>query len=129
MVGADFWCYGVEMLKYKNLHPHYRAWRTIKTTAKTDPHGMVQRWYDFWLFAQDIGEKPEGQVLWRVDSNQPYGPTNFKWIPKYVRLFQNFGNTRAQQIMAKYREDTKEQFANMDCPKAKAMFDLIKRKV
>lgn len=34
---------------------------------------------DFWTFVADVGERPVGRVMDRVDNDGPYAPDNFRW--------------------------------------------------
>ena len=51
---------------------------------------MCQRWYDFWLFVEDMGNCPEGHTLDRTDNDGNYEPSNCSWV---TRLTQQ-SNTR-----------------------------------
>lgn len=46
---------------------------------------------DFANFAKDVGQRPEGTSLDRIDNNKGYAPSNVRWA---TRREQN-GNTRA----------------------------------
>jgi hypothetical protein len=41
--------------------------------------GVCERWFDFKNFLDDMGERPLGMTLDRLDSKSDYGPNNCKW--------------------------------------------------
>jgi hypothetical protein len=58
-------CYDPRHIDFKN----YGA-RGIK---------VCERWYSFANFLADMGDRPEGLVLERINNNKGYSPKNCKW--------------------------------------------------
>lgn len=44
-----------------------------------------ERWADFANFLADMGERPEGCTLDRIDPDKDYGPDNCRWADKYTQ--------------------------------------------
>jgi hypothetical protein len=60
----------------RKKHPLYESWRD-KNRSKL---GFVERWKDFWMFVEDVGERPTPRHFMRkLDNTLPYGPENFFW--------------------------------------------------
>lgn len=66
------------------------------------------RWDDFLTFLADMGERPEGCTLDRIDNNGPYAPGNCRWASPKVQ-----GNNRSNNRMLTYdgRTQTITQWA------------------
>lgn len=57
---------------YNSNQPHYR-WYGAKGVR------VCERWHSFDNFYADVGERPEGLTLDRVDPAGDYGPDNWRW--------------------------------------------------
>ena len=52
---------------------------------------VCERWRNsFWDFLEDLGERPEGFVLDRIDPNLDYSPENCRWVDRKTSSY----NTR-----------------------------------
>lgn len=83
-------------------HPIYTTWKTMKSrcynvnSPKYKDYGgrgitVCDRWMkDFRLFLEDVGERPEGTSLDRIDVDGNYEPTNVRWADNSTQMF----NTR-----------------------------------
>lgn len=74
--------------------PEYKAWAAMKARCTKPNHPryplygargikVCQRWLDsFQNFFDDVGPRPDGYELDRIDNNGNYEPSNVRWTTK-----------------------------------------------
>jgi hypothetical protein len=76
-------------MKARCLNPRHKSYRNY------GGRGIVvcDRWLNFDNFLDDMGEKPEGLTLDRIDNDGNYEPGNVRWATR----FEQMRNTRVNR--------------------------------
>lgn len=99
--------------------PEYSSWNAMMTRCLNLDHPsskeygrrgitVCERWKTFELFLEDMGERPRGTTLDRIDVDGGYGPDNCRWADSETQA----GNKRLTvRLTARGRTMTQEQWA------------------
>ena len=98
-------CLMVDRVKASNTRhgmtksPEYIVWRQMWQRCVNPAHKSYQaykgftpvdRWKSFEAFYEDMGDRPDGLTLDRIDNTKGYSPENCRWADPYTQQ----GNTK-----------------------------------
>jgi len=89
----------------------YNSWRSMKERCTNPSHKawhryggrgieVCERWMKFELFLKDMGNRPDGHTIDRIDCDKGYEPGNCRWVPE-ARQNCNKSNSRVVTLYGK----------------------------
>lgn len=93
---------------FKMLSPTYTVWHGMRQRVNNPKYALFkdyggrgitvcERWGKFENFLADMGEKPEGMSLERIDNDQGYNPDNCKWATRIEQA-----NNKRNSVFVEY---------------------------
>lgn len=103
----------------------YSSWCAMKTRCLNENHRhyhryggrgitICPRWLNsFDNFVADMGERPSGTSLDRINNDGNYEPGNCRWAPLGEQNFNRFGGTKAKTYWYRGQQCTVRELAKM----------------
>jgi hypothetical protein len=66
----------------KKKHDLFGVWSSIKRRSRTGKIKIDDRWMSFSSFVADMGDRPEGYIIGRLDVTKDYNAANCRWMTR-----------------------------------------------
>lgn len=112
--GASRGCFNCGVVKHGGSgSPEHESWSSMKLRCLNKNHiayhryggrgiDICDRWNDFAEFLKDMGSRPAGCSLDRIDNNKGYYPDNCKWSSKREQANNTMQNVNVEYKGSKY---------------------------
>lgn len=100
----------MQIKKTIHLRREYNSWLGARYRCSSEKHPawehyggrgitMCERWAnDFWAFYEDMGPRPEGKELDRINNDGNYEPGNCRWVTSLENLNNRGPRTQRKRI-------------------------------
>ena len=99
----------------REAHELYDTWKNMRQRCNNpEAHNyhnyggrcihISSKWNDFWMFVEDMGERPKGCSLDRIDNNLGYSKENCRWATKQEQALNTRRSIRVKFEDAWYTE-------------------------
>lgn len=91
----------------KNLSHGYSSTSTYRAWTGTRRYGRCKRWEEFENFLADMGKRPKGSRLIRINRNKPYSKSNAAWRTPAETLKEDIDRTLRAMLAAGVIDESK----------------------
>lgn len=122
-------------MPFKNQHPLYYVWRSMRdrcmnpNNRQWNDYGgrgisICERWNSFQAFVDDMGPRPDGYSLDRIENDQGYSAGNCRWAS---RKEQQRNQRRAVYVMVEGQRYRAIELAEIAGVKTDTVIERAKR--
>ncbi len=103
----------------------YNSWRAMKDRCYCKSHSayakyggvgviVVDRWLSFVNFYADMGPRPVGLTIDRIDRSKPYGPSNCRWATRRQQAINRACTKYSEEVASKVRFLAKTGYSRVE---------------